>query len=219
MHIIDIPSEQTTAFTDIMLAVISFSIARMVYKTGNQNEPKKTAIWTWAFSLLGIGSIIASAAHGLQMSAAFNFILWQPINLSLGLMISLIIAGVFYDLNGRLPHAVLPVSLGLGVVFYAITIIIPGQFFVFILYEAVAMVFALISYGILSIRGNLSGAWYMALGILMSIVAAVIQATDSISLNFIWQFDHNGIFHLVQMLGMALLFKGLKASIKPQAAR
>jgi hypothetical protein len=53
----------------------------------------------------------------------------------------------------------------------------------------------------------------MAAGILVSILAAGIQAKKSICLTLIWQFDHNGIYHIVQMLGLILLLVGLRRSL------
>ena len=52
----------------------------------------------------------------------------------------------------------------------------------------------------------------MAAGVLVSIIAAVIQTKKSISLKLIWQFDHNGIYHLVQTVGLILLLIGLQCS-------
>jgi hypothetical protein len=46
-------------------------------------------------------------------------------------------------------------------------------------------------------------------GIALSIIAAVIQATGSIGFTLIWEFDHNGVFHLVQMPGIVLLAAGV----------
>jgi hypothetical protein len=55
----------------------------------------------------------------------------------------------------------------------------------------------------------------MAAGVFLSIVAAAIQAKQSTSIRVIWEFDHNGIFHLVQMAGLVLLLAGLRAGLPP----
>ena len=54
----------------------------------------------------------------------------------------------------------------------------------------------------------------MATGIFVSIIAAGIQANKSVFLTFIWRFDHNGIYHLVQIVGLMLLLMGLGSSIQ-----
>ena len=108
----------------------------------------------------------------------------------------------------------LPILLIAGFGFYLTTLIYPGIFFLFIVYEVVALIFALGAYIFLTIQKDLPGAYLMAAGILVSIIAAGIQANKSVSLTFIWRFDHNGIYHLVQVAGLMLLLIGLRWSIQ-----
>jgi glucose uptake protein GlcU len=212
MAITDIATEQTTAVTDLILAALASVVSGSIYKTGNSRDKKKARLWAWAFGLLVIASLFGAAAHGFKMTERMNFILWQPVNLALGLTISLFAAGVVYDL--KKPVLTLPlliVFLTGGLIFYVITVLIPGTFIIFIFYEAIAMVFALISYLILSFRKKRRDYGFMAIGIMLSIIAAGIQATDSIRFTFIWEFDHNGVFHLIQMPGLVFLLAGLRS--------
>jgi hypothetical protein len=94
------------------------------------------------------------------------------------------------------------------------TLIYPGIFFLFIIYEVVALVFALGAYLTIAAHKVMPGAWLMATGIFCSIIAARIQTKKSIVLTFIWQFDHNGIYHLVQVVGLILLLIGLRWSVQ-----
>ncbi|MEJ2596251.1 MAG: hypothetical protein P8100_14265, partial [bacterium] len=164
---------------------------------------------------LSIAALFGTFAHGFKMSAQTNLLLWQPLNLALGLSVSLFAAGAILDFRkGKLPKYIIYGLLALGLIFYFVTVLIPGSFLVFILYEAVVMLFALCIYLILSTSRRLTGGWWMTAGILISIVAAVIQASGSVIISFIWDFDHNGIFHLVQMVGILVLLKGLLMDIK-----
>jgi hypothetical protein len=209
---IDSPTELTTAFTDLMLAAVALSLVFCVHRTGHSRDPKKTMIWVWAFAFLTAASLFGAAAHGFKMPERINLILWQPINLFLGITVALFVAGVVYDLRGHsIPSRVLILLIASALVFYAITVFIPGYFLVFIIYEAVAMIFAFISYLVLSIRDRSRSYLFMTVGIFISIVAAVIQATHSVRFRCIWEFDHNGTFHLVQMAGLVFLLVGLRA--------
>jgi hypothetical protein len=98
-----------------------------------------------------------------------------------------------------------------GMIFYSITLIVRGTFIVFILYEAIVMLFALISYVVLSFRKKGAGYFLMACGIMLSIVAAACQAINSIRFTFIWEFDHNGVFHIIQIAGLFFLLFGLRS--------
>jgi len=219
MAFINIPTEQTTAATDLILAVISLITAFGLNNLGKQVQPVKTRIWVVVFLLLTIGALFGTAAHGFEMSAKMNYFLWQPLNLALGLSVSLFAAGALFDLrNGTISKKIILGLLILGVIFYFITVFIPGSFLVFIIYEAVVMIFALIAYIILALQKRLRGAWWMVLGILITIIAAVIQSTDTVTVEFIWVFDHNGIFHVIQMAGVLIIYLGLAKSFHPVAS-
>lgn len=213
MNIIDIPTEQTTAATDLVLAILASVIAYGTYKLGKPVQAQKTRIWVAVFVLLAIAAFFGAIAHGFIMSAETNYILWQPLNLALGLGVSLFAAGALFDLRGgSLPKAIIPGLLTLGIIFYFITVFIPGSFLVFIIYEAVVMLFALIAYIVLAVQRKLKGAWWMVMGILITIIAAGIQASEAVNVHIIWEFDHNGIFHIVQMAGVLVIFLGLAKS-------
>jgi hypothetical protein len=220
LQIIDIPTEQTTAATDLLMSILAFIVTVKVYQSGKNIDLKKTRIWMWAFGLLTFASTIGAIAHGFQMSKLTNFLLWQPLNLSLGVTIGLFAAGVVYDFkNFTIPKALIPILLVCAIIFFTITVILPNAFIVFILYEAIAMLFAFVVYTILASRKTIKGAGLMASGILVTIIAAAIQAIETIKVTFIWEFDHNGIFHIVQMIGLIILLKGLQTEFRSRAKR
>jgi hypothetical protein len=101
-------------------------------------------------------------------------------------------------------------------IFFGVTLIKPDSFLVFIVYEAVALLFALGVYIWLTWAGQLLGAGWMAAGVLLTISAAVVQASwdgKAHPLTFIWQFDQNGLYHLIQMAGVLLLLAGLRTAL------
>ena len=91
--------------------------------------------------------------------------------------------------------------------------LLDGSFLIFVVYEAVAMLVALGIYVALRLKRQLRGAGMMALAILLNIVAAGIQAGGSIQFTLIWPFDHNGVFHIVQMVAVVVLMVGLSQSL------
>ena len=218
IQIIDIPTEQTTAATDVVMAIIALMVTIKVYQYGKDIDRKKTMIWVWAFGLLTFASAVGSVAHGFKMSKLTNFILWQPLNLALGIAIGLFAAGVVYDYkNFSLPKTLIPILLVGAIAFFTVTVILPNAFIVFIIYEAIAMIYALVVYTMLASRGKVKGAGLMATGILVTIIAAAIQAIETIKATIIYEFDHNGIFHIVQMIGLLILLKGLQTEFQSRA--
>lgn len=211
---IDIPTEQTTAITDLILTMLAIAMIVSLLKTGLNRDKLKTRIWVGAFGFLAFAAFMGFLAHGFQMSVQLNRILWQPLNLSLGLAIAFFVIGVMHDYMGnKVPNWFSPLIIFIAVAFYLFTLLQPGSFFVFIIYESIAMLFSLVIYIILAIRKKLKGAWLMAAGILITIVAAAIQASGAVFINLIWQFDFNGVFHLVQMIGLVFLWQGLRAAL------
>ena len=101
----------------------------------------------------------------------------------------------------------------IGVGFFGITLVWPDSFLVFIVYAAVVMLFALGGYTWVAYRRHLEGAWLMVAGILVTVIAGGVQASNVLSFTFIWSFDHNGIYHLIQMVGIVLLVTGLRKAL------
>jgi len=215
MKFVKDPLEQTTAATDIVLAFVAFG--GLVFLSGlslNSGEPWKISIWSAAIGSIGLAAALGAVAHGLILSRTLHHCSWLVLNMALSLAISLFVAGVVYDLWGfEVSLKTLPILLITGLGFYLTTLFYPGIFFLFIVYEGVALVFALAAYIYLTIQQDLPGAYLMAAGILASIIAAGIQANKSVVVTFIWRFDHNGIYHLVQVVGLLLLFAGLRKSL------
>jgi len=215
VELIDIPTEQTTAVTDAVLAVLAAGCVVYLSRIGSR-EPWKRNVWSWAFGLLALSAALGAVAHGFKMSAATNHLLWQPLNFALGLTVALFAVGVVYDMWGeRVARRALPVMIIAGVIFYMVTLFFPDTFLVFILYETAVIAFALGVYGTLSVRKRFRGAGLMAAGMLVTMIAGTVQATESLYFTFIWQFDYNGIFHLVQMAGVLALIAGLRAALHP----
>ncbi|MFC1586357.1 DUF6962 family protein [Fibrobacterota bacterium] len=215
IQFIDIATERTTAVTDIFLGLLAFSIALFIYALGRRLDVTKARIWSWAFGMLSAASFSGAVAHGIKMSGRMKCVIWQPINLALGLTVTLFAAGVVYDMKGfKISRALLSGLVAIGVLFYVISVAVPGTFALFLAYEAAAMVFALVVYTSLAVRGRLAGSGMMSAGILISMIAAAIQASGSVRIQLIWEFDHNSVFHLIQMAGIACMTLGLRAEFR-----
>jgi hypothetical protein len=179
------------------------------------HDPWKVKIWGAALGCLAVASALGAVAHGVQTSQGVRQLLWLGIYLSLGLLVAFFVVGTVHDLWGeRASRLMAPVMVGIGVAFFAATQLASGAFVVFVLYEAVALSFALLGYLYLALGGRLPGAGFVAAGIFVTLAAAVIQAARLVpSITVIWTFDHNGLFHLVQMPGVVLIVLGLRVAV------
>jgi hypothetical protein len=177
-------------------------------------DPWKVGLWSWVFGLLAVAAGLGTVVHGLEMSDELRDLLWQPLFLSLGLIVGLFVVAAVYDWKGRsASQRVLPVMIGVGVGFFALTRIVNGTFLVFVVYEAAAMVFALTLYGMLAAGKRLKGAGIVALAIVLNIIAAGIQASGSVAVTIGVPFDHNGVFHVVQTVAVVVVVLGVQQGL------
>ena len=210
--LIDSPTERTTAATDALLAILALGSAVHLRSIG-QDDLWKMNLWSWALGLLAVAAALGTVAHGFKMSVATNGYIWQALNLALGLVVALFVVGVTYDMWGvAAARRALPFMIGVGLLFFGVTRLISGAFLTFIIYQAVAMLFALGVYGWLAVTGQLTGAVLMVFGVLITMIAAGVQASKVVSFTLIWPFDHNGAYHLIQMVGVLALMGGLRSA-------
>lgn len=212
---VDVPTEQTTAVTDGILAVLALGGLILLLRL-RARDPWKARIWAAAFLCLLVASAAGAVVHGVEASPRGRHLLWLVIYLCLGLLVAFFTAGTVYDLwSERAARRATPVMVTIGILFFAITQLTCGAFVVFVIYEAAALSFALLGYLWLSLIRQRPGAGLMTAGILVTLTAAVIQATRLVpQLSVVWTFDHNGLFHIVQMLGVVLIVLGLRAALR-----
>jgi hypothetical protein len=209
MSFSDSPTERTTALTDVMVFLVALLAIGYMGMTPDA-DPDKICIWIVAFGLIAIASLLGAIAHGIVFSEKINGRIWHGLNLCLGLAVSMFVVGVVYDLAGiAKAHRMLPIMVGAGALFFLITWRFPGIFILFIIYEAVALLFALGVYGWLTFAAKSPGAVWMTAGVSTSLVAAIVQAVHRIRVEVIWPFDHNGLFHVIQCAGLLLLLRGI----------
>ena len=214
MELVTIPTEQSTAITDAILGfealVLMWYLQRFALR-----ERWRVRLWQSLLAFTAVVALAGAYVHGVAMPTATYELLWKPLLLFLGLLIANFALVAVYDLFGRNSAKRLwPWLLTMAVGFFAL-IQVPGTtFFIFILYEALAMLFALGGYGVLAWRRSLPGAGMIACGIVLQLVAAAAQASGPFEVTMIWTFDHNGIFHLIGMVATLVMILGVAQGLR-----
>ena len=213
MDLVGVATERTTAATDAVLALAAAAAILVLRRSTPPSFGR--AVWQTALAALALASVLGAAAHGLEMPSATRELLWQPLYLLLGVAVALFATGALADWRGeRAGRASLPALIALAGGFYLASRLSGGDFRVFLLFEAAALLFALCVYGRLA-RLERPGAGTMAVALAVSLAAGAVQAAEGLSIQVIWVFDHNGLFHLVQLAGVVLLVRGLMLSLQP----
>jgi hypothetical protein len=205
-----VPTELTTAATDGLLALLAAGGGRWLRRR-LAADPERASHWSLVFRLLAAASALGVLAHGLALSPGAREALWHPLYLLLGLVVAAFAVAAVHDLLGeRAARRARWPLLAVGVAFFAVTKLLGGAFLIFVLYEGGAMVAALGAYAWLALRGRLAGAATIAAGIVLDLAAAAVQAS-SLSANLLVPLDHNGLFHVVQLVALAVLLAGIVA--------
>jgi hypothetical protein len=213
-----IPTEQTTALTDLILAVVALFCAAVLHMARRQ-DVWKVRLWTWVFVLLAVAALLGTAAHGLDLTEQARANVWRPLYLSLGLVVALFALAAVRDWRGEgRARRLAPLAVWIGIGFFLVTQLGSGTFLIFVAYEAAATLFALAVYAALALRRQLPGAGIVAAGILLNLIAAAVQASDTIGVSLAGvPLDHNGVFHLVQIVAVVVLTVGLRRGLAATA--
>jgi hypothetical protein len=208
--------EQVTAATNLPLVISSLAAVACLWRRRDAH-PLRAWLWIGMFGGLAIATGLGVFAHGLALDPAVRKLLWHPINAALGLTVACFAAGAVLDRWG--PGAAvraLPVLLLLSAGFFGYATFWADSFRPFILYEGTAMLFCLTLYLTLCVQRHLAGAGWMVGGVGITILAAVLQAMPAVALRLGVTFDHNGVFHLVQLPGLLCLLTGVQIGLGPK---
>jgi hypothetical protein len=209
LKLVDSPTERTTAATDVILGAAAAGAALYLRLLAHGSQ-WRISLWCAFFGLIALAAALGAAYHGLALSETKRRVLWQVLTGALGMAISMFLAGVCYDACGvEAAGRALPIILAAGLLVFGVSRMFPGLFMVFIVYQGLALAVALLAYGWMAASGAMPGAGWMAGGALVSMIAAGMQAARKLRLSFVWEFDHNGLFHLAQVLGLILICAGL----------
>lgn len=210
MSLTGLGAEGTTAATDAVLAAASALAIVFLWRT-TPSTPLRT-VWLAALAGWGVSALLGAITHGIELDAGFERLLWQPLYIALGLAQALLVVAAVGAWRGyAAARRLLPFMVLAAAAFYWATRRTGGNFLVFVIFSTATTVFALAVYLTLAVRGR-PGAGWIAGGLAVSLAAGVVQAS-ALSLHFIWTFDHNGLFHLVQLLGLGTLVAGLRRSL------
>jgi hypothetical protein len=211
------PIELATAATNIPLAAASLIASAFLWHRRSAH-PLKAWLWIGVFGGLSIAACLGVIVHGLALHSETRKLMWHPLNAALAFTIACFAAGAVLDRWGtRAAHWTLPGWLLLSAGFFLYTTFLADSFLPFDIYEGSVMVFCLGVYAALTFQGRLAGAAWMTGGVAITILAAVVQAALRGTFTLVVEFDHNGVFHLIQLLGLICLLIGLRQDLKPGA--
>jgi hypothetical protein len=193
-------SEPTTMATDYVLAVLCGVFALRLWRVGTGAAQASVCSWAAGFACFGLASLAGGTFHGFSMlfSQAVLEELWKVAVYAIGL-------ASFFLLTGTLRASILiPYVQLIAYVLWMAT----HDDFRYAIYDYAFTNLSIVGlqlYAGIS-RRAMSAPWLIG-GVLVSFLAAAIQVNE-IALHR--QFNHNDLYHVIQMVGMYLFYRGAR---------
>lgn len=206
------PPELTTSITDLILGLLSLFCFIKLQKADASNKEGKR-LWLWVFGLLSFNSIYGAILHGFIISPKALEIAWYPLSFTLGLLTSLFAVVFWFQWRGvkALKTAIITMSSLCFLFFitlYILSKFIPQYFIIFIVYSSLTILFSLVISLKLTIKDRKQSSKFFSIGIILMIIASVLQALRIEPFTIIWKFDHNTLYHTVMMIALYFLYRG-----------
>ncbi|HEY2014406.1 MAG TPA: hypothetical protein VGH38_12940 [Bryobacteraceae bacterium] len=194
-----------TAITDLMLACEAFLLAGL---TAGRPKARFSAAWFWAGTLLllGLGALIGGIDHGFFEPAHLPRYLIQRINwIVLGAMTFCLLMATAKQF---FPPRIERVALASGLLQFAVdsVFVLMVDSFLDVILNYAPVIVLLLAMNVAGLKKG-TGSWPMIAGILIQFAASAIQA---IGVDTWSPLDHNGLYHVVSMIGVLFLYLGGK---------
>jgi hypothetical protein len=187
-------SEPMTLATDYALAAVSAWLGVLLFRS--RACQRSRAFWTLAFAALAAGAFLGGTWHGIVQSDP----LWKATVLSVGVASFAMLAGSAYaTLSGAARRLVLGFALG-KLAIYAAWMLGRDEFIFVVIDSGVA--FAAVA----ALHLWRFDPWIVA-GLAVSVAGALAQA---LGLAPHPHFNHNDLYHVIQIAAMFLLYRGAR---------
>jgi hypothetical protein len=200
-------SEPTTLITNTVLAALAVFWGIRLWWHGRQSLQVSRMVWAGAFVAVAVGAVAGGAVHGLaaKLGPAGVTAGWKVTVLSVGLASFCLLAGALLaSFGGTLRQFFLALA-ALKLTLYTFWMIGHDDFKYVINDYGSAMLMVLLLEVFAWWRYRAASAPWILGGIAISFLAAGIQQSG---LGVHRYFNHNDLYHVVQMAGLYLLYRG-----------
>jgi hypothetical protein len=196
--------EPMTVLTDVLLAAAAVFGGVKIYGVATAPVHRYFAL---SFFLIALGSLAGATIHAIRHTSMVTWVplLWRITGIAVGLSVMAMLAATFYQ--------ILPVDyadllrwtvLGLSII-YAAFIWRDYRFRNVIVFYSIFMAFILGAMALSYVSTGSPGAKLIVVGILISFGAAAIQRSG---FKLARHFNHNDIYHVIQLIGLYFFYKG-----------
>ena len=200
-------TEPMTMITDYALGAVSAVLGWRLYQDAREERARKC--WGLAFGALAVSALLGGTHHGFAavMSQATYAISWKVTVFAIGVFSFGMMAGsVLATTRGALRTGLLAIA-GAQLVVYTTWMLVHDEYRYVVLDSAIAMATLLLLHGWSAVSRRDEASYWALAGIAVSALAAAVQYYH-VALHE--HFNHNDLYHVIQIAAMALFFKGGK---------
>lgn len=200
-------SEPMTMLTDYLLGVWTLYLAFKLIREGIGISQRSILLWGLSFFATGIAALIGGTSHGfaLYFGTVTREVIWTATLYSIGFTsLFLLSAVIIATIKNPLRNWLIAFTV-VKFILFAVWIFSHPEF-KYVIYDYVPAMIAVL---ILQVyvkysRGDRSATWIIS-GILVSFGAAAVQQSGYMLHE---HFNHNDLYHVIQMGAVFLLYKG-----------
>lgn len=197
-------TERTTALTDLLVAATAGGEALRLLPAG----AKRSGLWASSLGAAAAAALLGAAAHGFVLPPPVFHGLWRGIYALLAAAVALTAAAAGREALGeRMARALFAALAGGAALFWILTTFTSSSFSLFVAYEAAGLGLSLALLFGLARKGR-AGAGLCLMGVGLLLAAGAVQASGPFVLRAGLPFDHNGVFHLLQLPAFFLVAAG-----------
>ncbi len=195
-------AEPTTMITDYILAALGFWLGRELLTAGKRD-------WGFAFWAMALGAGLGGTSHGFAplLGETAQAWIWKATVFSIGLVSYFVVMGMARALfRGSALGAVrFAALLKLGAYWWWMAF---HDEFRYVIYDYAPSLLASMLAGLWlwRMRAQPAGGW-IAAGVVVSFLGAGVQLSG-FALHE--HFNHNDLYHVIQMAGLGLLYRGAR---------
>ena len=201
-------TEPMTLVTDYALAVLSFALGLLLLRADLRGHTS-VRLWAGAFWVTAFGAIAGGTYHGLGLilGDGAKALLWKATMYSIGFTSFLMLAGTVVASVSKSWRRWVLAAIFLKLALYAAWILKEDSFRSAIYDYGSAMLGVLLLQGLAVYRGEVERAKWLIAGVVVSFAAAGVQQGE---LTLHRHFNHNDLYHIVQMGALYLLYRGAR---------
>ncbi len=202
-------TEPTTTITDYLLAAVSFGLWWNTLRLDRSDPQNARRLWAWGFAALALSALAGGCYHGFSagMGDLASAALWKVTVYLIGIMNLLMLGGSSAAAMKRGWRWYALAAAFAKFLVYAAWMAGHDEFR-YVVYDSAPTMLAILLLHVVpgSSRKDPGARWIFA-GILLSLVAAGAQLSR---FTLHARFNHNDIYHVIQIGAIYLLYRGAR---------